>query len=105
MSQSTRPNIPVHPLLDLLPESVIQLQIEIQKHHLWMFQKHSNLASLWGTPEMIGIAAAEVGVLLDGDFNEEGIDKICEVIRSKLVASRTSKVNPMLILPPSRSEN
>lgn len=89
-----------HPKLDFLPESVIQLQIEVQKYHSWMFKKHPKLASFWGTPEMIGTVASEVGVVLDDLYNDKDVDRICELLRTRLVARRTPKEDQNLILLP-----
>jgi hypothetical protein len=84
----TKPNIVEHPYLDFLPESVIQLNIEVQKYHIKLFEKYSNLASLWGTPESIGILAAECNIVVDGMFDDKGIDALADLIRSRLVARR-----------------
>jgi hypothetical protein len=98
-----KPNTPDHPLLDVLPESVVQLYVELQKHHLHLFAKYPNLASLWGTPESLGILAAEVNVAVDGMFDDKGIDMLSELVRSRLVARRLGVGE--ILLPPSGTVN
>lgn len=95
---SDRISRPDHPLLAFLPEAVIQLNIEVQKHHPQLFLKHIDLRTS-GMVEMLTILATEVNILVDGTFTEEGIEALAEQIRQRLVARRTVQVSP-LILPP-----
>lgn len=102
MSDAAKPNTPVHPLLDFLPESVIELNREVSKYHGALFTKYTNLASQWGTAEALGILAAECNIVVDGTFDEHGIDMLAGLIRERLVARRSPKSDaaPSLILPP-----
>lgn len=102
MSDAPKPNTPVHPLLDFLPESVIELNKEVSKYHGHLFAKYTNLASQWGTAEALGILGAEVMVAVDGTFDERGIDLLADLIRQRLVDRRSPKSDaaPSLILPP-----
>lgn len=96
-------NTPVHDKLDFLPESVIALNREVQKFHEHLFQKYNNLASLWGTAESLGILAAEVNIVVDGTFDDVGVDALCGLIMERLVARRAgpaASAASNLILPP-----
>lgn len=96
-------NTPDHPLLDFLPESVITLNREVALHHQHLFKKYPNLASLWGTPESLGILAAECNIAVNGSFDDTGIDALCGLIIERLVARRSpTKELPSagLVLPP-----
>lgn len=95
---SDRISRPDHPLMQFLPEAVIQLNIEVQKHHPQLFLKHIDLRTS-GVVEMLTILATEVNILVDGSFDEDGLEALAEQIRQRLVARRTVQVSP-LILPP-----
>jgi hypothetical protein len=97
---SSKPNTPEHPKLDFLPESVIALYREIQVYHQYVFKKYANLAGLWGTPESIGILAAEVSILMNNTYNDKQIDVVCGLILKEFVVRREPK-NPLseLIVP------
>lgn len=99
---SDKPNTPVHPLLDFLPESVIALNMEVSKYHTHLFKKYPNLAAQWGTVEELGILAAECSIVVDGTFDEHGVDMLANLITERLVARRSPKSDaaPSLILPP-----
>lgn len=89
-----------HPLLDFLPESVIQLNREVSLYHMELFKKYPNLASLWGTAEALGILAAECNIIVDGMFDDTGVDALARLIMERLVARRLPKdPTPKLILP------
>lgn len=102
-----RPNTPEHPLLDFLPESVIALNKEVSKYHTYIFKKYPNLASLWGTPEALGILAAEVNIVVDGMFDEKGVDMLSSLILDRLVKRRMPKDPGKIdiILPPGFKEH
>lgn len=94
-------NTPEHPKLDFLPESVIALYREIQIYHQYVFKKYDNLAGLWGTPESIGILAAEVDILCNDAYGEKEIDRLCDLILKEFVSRRTSVAEqPLIKLPP-----
>jgi len=91
------------PRVDALPESIIQLYIEVQKHHPHLFKKYPELGQLWGTPESLGILAAEVNIVVDGMFDDKGVDALAELTRSRLVARRVGVSKSGLLLPPTGS--
>lgn len=94
-------NRPDHPRLALLPESVIQLSIEVQKYHPHLFLNHIALRNA-GMIEMLSILASEVKIVVDGMFDDKGVDALAELVRNRLVARRTvtAREVPDLILPP-----
>lgn len=94
-------NRPNHPLLHLLPESVIQLSIEVQKYHPQLFLNCVGLRNA-GMVEMLSILAAEVKIVVDGMFDDTGVDALAEAIRLRLVARRTVEVKEVsqIVLPP-----
>ena len=93
-----------HPRIQMLPEGVVQLSIEVHKYHDQLFHKYIDLP-MASVVEMLTILATEVGILVEGTFNEEGIDALAEQIRTRLVARRTLKGASSLILPPSFTRN
>lgn len=98
-------NRPDHPRLAFMPESVIQLSIEVQKYHPHLFLNHIALRNA-GMVEMLSILASEVKIVVDGMFDDKGVDALAEMIRNRLVARRTVNVqNQTLILPPNMKRN
>ena len=93
-----------HPRIQMLPEGVIQLSIEVHKYHDHLFFKYIDLP-MASVVEMLTILATEVGILVEGTFDEEGIDALAEQIRVRLVARRTLKGDSTLILPQSFTKN
>ena len=94
-----------HPRVQMLPEGVVQLSIEVHKYHDQLFHKYIDLP-MASVVEMLTILATEVNILVEGTFDEEGIDALAEQIRTRLVARRMLKAgNPALLLPPSFTRN
>ena len=93
-----------HPRVQMLPEGVVQLSIEVHKYHDQLFFKYIDLP-MASVVEMLTILATEVGILVEGTFDEEGIDALAEQIRVRLVARRTLHGDSTLILPPSFTRN
>ena len=102
---SDRKSFVNHPRVQMLPEGVIQLSIEVHKYHDQLFHKYIDLP-MASVVEMLTILATEVNILVEGTFDEEGINALAEQIRVRLVARRSLKTaDPVLILPPSFTRN
>lgn len=95
-----RSNVVNHPNLHFFPNWLIDLSLEVHKHHKELLIKHQ----LEGDDFTVVLAklAAEVNIAVDGMFDEKGMEGLAREILARLQARRTIQViepSP-LILPP-----